>query len=31
MSGLDLNLLYVIVALEEQRSVSGAALKLDRS
>jgi DNA-binding transcriptional LysR family regulator len=31
MSELDLNLLYVIVALEEQRSVSGAALKLGRS
>lgn len=31
MSELDLNLLYVIVALEERRSVSGAALKLGRS
>ena len=31
MSELDLNLLYVMVALDEQRSVSGAALKLDRS
>lgn len=31
MPELDLNLLYVIVALEEQRSVSGAALKLGRS
>jgi DNA-binding transcriptional LysR family regulator len=31
MPGLDLNLLYVMVALEERRSVSGAALKLGRS
>lgn len=31
MSELDLNLLSVMVALEEQRSVSGAALKLGKS
>jgi DNA-binding transcriptional LysR family regulator len=31
MAGLDLNLLHVLVALEDQRSVSGAALKLGRS
>lgn len=31
MSKLDLNLLYVLVALEDQRSVSGAALKLGKS
>jgi DNA-binding transcriptional LysR family regulator len=31
MSSLDLNLLSVLVALEEQRSVSGAAHKLGRS
>ena len=31
MSQLDLNLLYVLIALEEQRSVSRAAAKLDRS
>lgn len=31
MSELDLNLLYVIVALDEKRSVSGAALLLHRS
>jgi DNA-binding transcriptional LysR family regulator len=28
---LDLNLLYVLVALDDKRSVSGAALKLNRS
>jgi DNA-binding transcriptional LysR family regulator len=31
MSELDLNLLYVLVALDDSRSVSGAALKLQRS
>lgn len=31
MTELDLNLLYVLVALDERRSVSGAALKLQRS
>lgn len=31
MAGLDLNLLYVLVALDECRSVSGAARKLRRS
>ena len=31
MSDLDLNLLYVLVALDERRSVSGAALKLHKS
>jgi len=31
MSELDLNLLQVIVALDEQRSVSGAAMRLGRS
>jgi DNA-binding transcriptional LysR family regulator len=31
MTELDLNLLYVLVALDEKRSVSGAALKLQRS
>jgi len=31
MPELDLNLLHVIVALDEQRSVSGAALKLGKS
>lgn len=31
MTGLDLNLLYVLDALDETRSVSGAALKLQRS
>jgi DNA-binding transcriptional LysR family regulator len=31
MADLDLNLLYVLVALDEKRSVSGAALKLERS
>lgn len=31
MSELDLNLLYVLVALDNSRSVSGAALKLQRS
>jgi DNA-binding transcriptional LysR family regulator len=31
MSELDLNLLYVLVALDETRSVSGAALKVHRS
>lgn len=31
MAELDLNLLYVLVALDEKRSVSGAALKLQRS
>lgn len=31
MSQLDLNLLYVLIALEEQRSVSRAAAKLGRS
>ena len=31
MTELDLNLLYVLVALDEQRSVSGAAQKLRRS
>jgi DNA-binding transcriptional LysR family regulator len=31
MADLDLNLLYVLVALDERRSVSGAARKLHRS
>src|SRR5688572_15796074 len=31
MSELDLNLLYVLVALDDRRSVSGAALQLQRS
>jgi DNA-binding transcriptional LysR family regulator len=31
MAQLDLNFLHVLVALEDQRSVSGAALKLGRS
>jgi DNA-binding transcriptional LysR family regulator len=31
MSELDLNLLYVVVALDEKRSVSGAALMLHKS
>jgi DNA-binding transcriptional LysR family regulator len=31
MAELDLNLLYVLVALDEKRSVSGSALKLQRS
>src|SRR5207248_9331732 len=31
MAELDLNLLYVLVALDERRSVSGAARKLHRS
>ena len=31
MSELDLNLLYVLVALDDRRSVSGAALHLQRS
>jgi DNA-binding transcriptional LysR family regulator len=31
VSKLDLNLLYVLVALDERRSVSGAALLLERS
>jgi DNA-binding transcriptional LysR family regulator len=31
MTELDLNLLYVLVALDDSRSVSGAALKLQRS
>jgi DNA-binding transcriptional LysR family regulator len=31
MAQLDLNLLHVLVALEDRRSVSGAALKLGRS
>lgn len=31
MTDLDLNLLYVLVALDERRSVSGAARKLHRS
>jgi DNA-binding transcriptional LysR family regulator len=31
MATLDLNLLYAVVALEEERSVSGAALKLGKS
>lgn len=31
MADLDLNLLHVLVSLEEQRSVSGAAMKLGRS
>lgn len=31
MSELDLNLLYVLVALDESRSVSGAAVKLGKS
>ena len=31
MSQLDLNLLYVLLALDEQRSVSRAAAKLGRS
>lgn len=31
MTELDLNLLYVLVALDNSRSVSGAALKLQRS
>jgi DNA-binding transcriptional LysR family regulator len=31
MTQLDLNLLYVLVALDDRRSVSGAALQLQRS
>jgi DNA-binding transcriptional LysR family regulator len=31
MGELDLNLLYVLVALDDRRSVSGAALQLQRS